>query len=150
MTFSEGRRPSRQETLLLDTCVLIDHLRGHEPAKAWLTEEAAKRDARFIYSVITLTELLSGLSGPSGSSGRNADGRQKEAILALLSLMDPIPVSVGIAARAADYVREWGKSRGVAVPDALIAATAEDVGAVLVTRDATHFPMTDIQVCRPY
>ena len=64
--------------------------------------------------------------------------------------MDPIPVSVGIAARAADYVREWGKSRGVAVPDALIAATAEDVGAVLVTRDATHFPMTDIQVCRPY
>ena len=146
MTSSDGR----PETLLLDTCVLMDHLRGYEPAKGWLTEEAAKGDVRFVYSVITLTELLSGLSGLSGLSWRGADGRQKEAILALLSLMDPIPVSVSIAAHAADYVREWGKSRGVAVPDALIAATAQDVGAVLVTRDASHFPMTDIQVRRPY
>lgn len=146
-------------SLLLDTCVLTDHLRGYEPAKVWLTEEAAKGDIRFVYSVITLTELLAGvagssdmsqLSGPSGASGRDVGGRQKDAILALLSLMDPIPVSVSIAAHAADYVREWGKSRGVAVPDALIAATAKDVGAVLVTRDASSFPMTDIRVCRPY
>ncbi len=132
---------SRRAPLLLDTCVMIDHLRGHGPAKLWLTEIVKGPDVRLVYSVITLTELLSGLS---------AEGRQKDAILALLSLMDPFPVSVSIAAQAADYVRQWGKSQGVAIPDALIAATAKDTGAVLATRDVTHFPMTDIQVSKPY
>ena len=144
MTNLDERRRPACETLLLDTCVLIDHLRGYETAHAWLTEQATKQDVRFAYSVITLTELLSGLSAS------NVGGQQRDAILALLSMMDLVPVSVSIAVQAAEYVRRWGKSSGVATPDALIAATAKETGAVLITRDAGHFPMTDIRVCRPY
>ena len=45
--------------------------------------------------------------------------------------------------------REYGKSHGVGLADALIAATAEVVGAQLVTLNKKHFPMLD-DVYVPY
>jgi predicted nucleic acid-binding protein len=38
----------------------------------------------------------------------------------------------------------------LALPDALIAAAAFVAGADLITRNARHYPMTDLKVVEPY
>ena len=46
------------------------------------------------------------------------------------------------------YRRDYGQSHGTGLADALIAATAEENGATLVTFNQRHFPMVEIRV--PY
>ena len=47
--------------------------------------------------------------------------------------------------------RSWGKSHGVGLNDALIAATARRSGRVLWTLNDKHYPMLDRASCRrPY
>jgi predicted nucleic acid-binding protein len=46
------------------------------------------------------------------------------------------------------YRREYRASHGTGIADALIAATAEDSGAGLVSFNRRHFPMVEITV--PY
>jgi predicted nucleic acid-binding protein len=130
-----------RQILLLDTCLLIDHLRGFDPARLWLTTTVAREDAQLACSVITVAELMSGLK---------TDGPERGAVEALLSLTKPVPVDEAIARHAAGYMRQWRQSHGLAMPDALIAATAREIGAALATRDGGHFPMTDIEVFAPY
>ena len=45
------------------------------------------------------------------------------------------------AVRGGLFRRDYGKSHGVGLADALIAATAELAQATLVTLNAKHFPM---------
>lgn len=131
--------PEHSQMILVDTCVLIDHLRGHEPARAWLSDMVACQGVQLAYSVITLAELMAGLT---------AGGDQASAIENLLSIMKPVSIDEAIAKRAASYMRQWRRSHGLAMADALIAATAEEVGATLATRDNSHFPMAALLV--PY
>lgn len=44
----------------------------------------------------------------------------------------------------------FGKSHGLLVPDAVIAATASILNARLVTRNAKHFPMKDLDLLVPF
>jgi predicted nucleic acid-binding protein len=130
------------QVLLLDTCVLIDHLRGYDPARQWLTGVLADGGASAACSVITLAELLSGVSAESAG--------ESDAVKALVGLTRLLPVDGAVAAKAAEYMRSWRRSHGIALPDALIAATASMSEAKLVTRDKGHFPMDDIEVISPY
>jgi predicted nucleic acid-binding protein len=45
---------------------------------------------------------------------------------------------------------QYGKTHGLTLADALIAATARVVGARLVTLDKDFFPMADVRVHVPY
>lgn len=99
--------------LLLDTDVLIDHLRGHRQLVA---EDAA-------ISVVTRAELSAG------------DERQEPAIRALLGDYDEVDIDRRIAQRAGRVKRQTG----LKIADALIAATALERELPLMTRNRRHF-----------
>lgn len=127
-------------TYVLDSSILIDHLRGHLPARDWLASIALQEPAPvFAYSVITAAELLCATAPKS-----------EETVIHLLSALREVPVDGSIARLATNYIRKWRPGFGVQLPDAIVAATAKHLGAVLVTRDKRHFPMEDVEVISPY
>jgi predicted nucleic acid-binding protein len=114
-------------TVVLDTGVLIDHLRASSPASEYL----AGLGDRPSCSEISRIEVIQGLR----SSERGAAGR-------LFALIAWVPVSEAIARRAGELGRQWRRSHpSIGVADLAIAATAEEIGAPLATRNLRHFPM---------
>lgn len=125
---------------LIDTCILIDHLRGYQPAYDWLSKTlTVEPSAKFCYSAITTAEIWAGMTL-----------RQEQLVQRLLSTMECIGVDENIARRAGEYVRKWRPSHGLEIPDAILAATAKESGTVLVTTNQRHFPMDDLQILVPY
>lgn len=114
---------------LVDTDVLIAHLRGIEPARGWL--RAVRQAGPLSISVITIAELTGGM--------RSAE---RSAVWGLLSAFEVEPISETIARRAGEFMRTYRSShQGIGLPDYLIAATAEQHGATLATLNTKHFPM---------
>lgn len=114
-------------SVVLDTGVLIDQLRGSETAFEYL----AGLGARPVCSEITRIEVIQGLR----SSERRAANR-------LFATISWVPVSQSVARRAGELGRRWRRSHpGIGVADLAIAATAEEIGAELATRNIKHFPM---------
>ncbi len=68
----------------------------------------------------------------------------KQFLLAFSAL----PVTETVARLGSLYRRDYRQSHGTGLADALIAATAEENGATLVTFNQRHFPMVEIRV--PY
>lgn len=123
---------------LVDTDILIDHLRGRREALDFLTRAMADGD-RLLCSVVTRAELLAGMRP-----------QEESAVRALLGLFDGVPVDDEIAEAAGEYRRRYGRSHGVLLPDALIAGSARMRDAVLCTTNLKHYPMDDIRTERPY
>jgi toxin FitB len=101
--------------VLVDTDILIDHLRGvrrFEPGAAVVR-----------YSVVTRAELYAGRATEEGR------------VDMLLAAFVEVPVDRSIAQRAGRLRRE----HGLRLPDALIAATALEFGLHLVTRKRKDF-----------
>jgi predicted nucleic acid-binding protein len=121
--------------MLLDTCVVIDVLRGREAALAFVT---ALADAPYL-SVITATEIVAGVRGAK-------ERRQIEALLETYQVLD---IGLEIAKLAGDYVRLYGPSHNVDPIDALVAATAKTHDLPLATLNLKHFPMFE-KLKRPY
>lgn len=114
-------------SVVLDTGVLIDHLRSSPPATAYL----AGLDDRPSCSEISRIEVIQGLR----SSERSAADR-------LFALIAWIPVNDVVARRAGELGRKWRRSHpGIGVADLAIAATAEEIDAELATLNLKHFPM---------
>ena len=114
---------------LVDTDVLIDHARGYPGARA-LIEQIANREEYLLGSVITKAEFLAGLHVPSP---------QVDQLLASILWT---PVNDEIAERAGRLAREHPRpGMRFAIADYLIAATAQLLGARLLTRNVRHFPM---------
>ncbi len=100
---------------LIDTDVFVDHLRGsHAIDPGWRPRA---------YSVITRAELFAG--SPD----------EHEAVSRLLASLHEIPVDRMIAERAGTIRRRYE----VALPDAIIAASAIIGGFELRTRNRRHF-----------
>ena len=115
--------------VLLDTCVLIDCLRDRGAAVEFLR----RIEGRPSVSVVTVAELHAGARNQTEERG----------IEVLLAPMLVRAIDLAIARLAGRFCREYRRSHGVEMPDALIAATAEVHGARLVTRNVRHFPMLD-------
>ena len=58
-----------------------------------------------------------------------------------VSLFRVVPVNVEIAKAGGLYKSKFGKSHGVGLADALLAATAEAENAELKTLNTRHYPM---------
>jgi predicted nucleic acid-binding protein len=117
-------------TLLLDTSVLIDHLRGNRAAHQALAA-AVDDGERLAASVVVKVEVLAGM--------RPAEERKTRQ---LLDALDWIPVDDDIAERAGLLANRYLPSHpGVDPVDYIIAATVELHSAVLWTRNLEHFPM---------
>jgi predicted nucleic acid-binding protein len=101
--------------VLVDTDVLVDHLRG---ARAF-----ERRGARVSYSIVTRVELFAGRAS------------QEETVATLLAPFRELAIDRAIAERAGRLRRELG----VGLPAALIAATALEHGLALATRNLRDF-----------
>ncbi len=113
--------------IVLDTSVLIDHLRSSAPAAAYLAALAEQPSC----SEITRIEVTQGLR----SSERKAAER-------LFALIEWVPVTEALARRAGELGRKWRRSHpGIGVADLAIAATAEQTDATVATLNVKHFPM---------
>ena len=116
--------------LLIDTDVLIDHLRGFGPAIALLSGSKS----RLVLSSISVAELYQGVRGGS-------EGREQRILDMFLDRFEIIPLSHEIAMEAGLLRREYQRSHGIGLADSVIAATAESLGARLVTCNIKHYPM---------
>lgn len=116
--------------ILLDTSVLVDHLRD-TPGAADTLDAAVAEGNSLAASVLTKVELLAGM--------RTGERR---SVRRLLDQLVWIEVTDGIAERAGQLARRYRRSHaGVGVVDYVIAATAQEIGADLWTRNLRHFPM---------
>lgn len=112
---------------LFDTDVLIDYLRSRPEAITYIEATTAP----MLLSVITLAELYAGVR----------DGNERTALDTFVDAFVVLPINSNIAVTGGLYRRVYGKSHGVGLADALIAATVEHHNATLVTLNAKHFPM---------
>ncbi len=104
----------RIEELLVDTDVLVDHLRGARRFEPPATVHV---------SVITRAELFAGRA------------TEKASVVRLLAPFIEHAVDAIVAERAGQIRR----THGLRLPDALIAATALEHGLTLVTRNRRGF-----------
>jgi hypothetical protein len=124
-------------TVLVDTSVIIDYLRGHHGAKEVL--EGERLAAPLHASEITRLEVIAGMR-------TNEEGGTRS----FLSIFIWHPVDTLIAERAGELGRRWLPShRSIDSADLAIAATALVTGCKLLTCNVKHFPMfTDLR--KPY
>ena len=127
-----------QKSLIIDSDVLIDHLRKDKNALAYLTAEIEKESLLFV-SVISRSEIFAGIR-----TG------EEDIVNSLLVLLTPVNVDTAIADKAGEYMRKFSKSHTLNIGDALIAATAKEMQLTLVTKNIKHYPMKDIELLKPY
>lgn len=123
--------------MLLDTDVLIDFLRGVPQARDFIVN--LPRDAAV--SAVTVAELYVGVR----------EGGERQALQQLLATFRILPLDAETASLGGLLRRDYGKSHGVGLNDALIAATALLHRLPLATLNLKHYPMLDNgKVVEPY
>lgn len=111
---------------LVDTTVLVDHLRGVPAATAWL----AGLSAVPLCSEVSRTEVLVGL--------RSNERRGAER---LFDTLDWVMVDEYVSRRAGELGRRYRRRHRLGVADLLVAASAQEHGATLATGNVKHYPM---------
>ncbi|MGB3687307.1 MAG: type II toxin-antitoxin system VapC family toxin [Ornithinimicrobium sp.] len=124
-------------SIVVDTSVVIDYLRGEEVAARVLERERAA--APLMASEVTRLEVIAGM--------RSAEEARTRLLLSAL-IWHPLD---GVIAEAAGALgRRWLAShRGIDGADLAVAATTIVTNSRLLTRNVKHFPMfPDLQ--KPY
>ena len=116
--------------IVVDTDVLIDFLRGREQAVSFVNVESE----RIILSSIVVAELYAGARGGKGDTEQNTLER-------FLSMFRIVHVTSEIARLGGLYKRDYGRSHGIGLADAIVAATATLENAELKTLNVKHYPM---------
>jgi predicted nucleic acid-binding protein len=116
---------------VVDSDVLIAHLRDVETARDWLRRQRSAGPLAIIaVSVIEVT-------------GRMRSGERRE-VWQVLGSFRVEPVTGPAAGRAGEFMRQYRRSHsGIGIADYLIAGTADVRGLQLATLNVRHFPMFD-------
>ncbi|MDQ2741693.1 MAG: type II toxin-antitoxin system VapC family toxin [Chloroflexota bacterium] len=119
-------------TIVLDTSILIDHLRGNAAAQTAL-ERVLDSGERVVGSVLSRTEAFAGMRpGEEAVTTR------------LMALIEWIPLDEDLADRAGALAQCYLRSYpGIDMVDYAIAALSDALDAELWTRNRKHFPMLD-------
>jgi hypothetical protein len=116
--------------LVIDANILIDVFRGNEAARLVLATANRAGDELWS-STIVRVEVLGAMRAP-----------EVDATQALLGMLSWLPVTTEIADAAAGFARRYRSSHsGIDAGDYIVAATADHIGARLMTRNIRHFPM---------
>jgi predicted nucleic acid-binding protein len=112
--------------MLVDTDVMIWHLRGH-PAAA----QRLNKIEQLTISAVTYMELLQGI-------------RNREELAALQKSLEmrkaeKLPLTPAITSKAIRLMEELGLSHGMQMGDAFIAATALEYKLTVLTGNLKHF-----------
>jgi len=118
-------------TVLVDTDILINFLRGREKARQFLF--SLIDDAAISCSAITIAEIFAGMRASEVQKTRD-----------LMDNLDVIPVTREIAEQAGRYKGSI-KSHSLELDDCIIAASAFVGKAILATGNGRHYPMEDIK-----
>lgn len=121
---------------LVDTDVAIDFLRRREYAQKLLENWAG--EGLLAISTLTHLEIYQGIkAGEEGSTNAFLDG------------LTSVVVDIPIARRAGTMLGEL-RSKGltIGIADAIIAATALQFGAPLLTNNVDHYPFPNLKVIR--
>jgi predicted nucleic acid-binding protein len=116
-----------EKPILLDTDVLIDFFRGFDKAVTLID----KYNTRIILSSIVVAELFAGVKGDA----------EQDTLQNFVSLFRVVPIGKEIGIAGGLYKRDYGKSHGVGLADAILAATAVFENAELKTLNIKHYPM---------
>lgn len=121
--------------VMVDTDVLVDYLRDHPVAVDYLEGLASIP----YVSVLTVAELFAGVR----------EGKERRSLETLLETLPVVTLDEEMAKLGGLWLRNYSKSHGVGLADALIAATAKLQGGILVTLNTKPFPMLTT-VLSPY
>ena len=117
--------------LVLDTSVLIDHLRGRPKAATEIVPRAIARGDELWSSYVVRAELLAGMLEVEESATRE-----------LLRLITWVDVDESMSEAAGALGRRFLASHsGIEVADLIVAALAQHLDAELKTTNVKHFPM---------
>lgn len=119
---------------VLDTSFLVDHLRGDVAATSVFRDRNEAGDEFAICSV----------SAAETWSGRPSERDAVDALLRYLEFLQPGPATARLAGELRAAARDRGRT--LALPDALIAATAFHVDATVLTRNIRDFELTPARV----
>jgi predicted nucleic acid-binding protein len=122
-----GQGLTMAASILIDTDVLVDYFRGYIKSVTFINTYSS----RIILSSIVVAELYAGVKGDE----------EQTVLENFVSLFRVMPVTTEIAKAGGFYKRDYGKSHGVGLADAIIAATAEAEKAELKTLNIKHYPM---------
>lgn len=114
--------------LVIDSSVLIDHLRGGE-ASSILFNRIEEQNAQLFIPTIVIFELFAGKS--------SAREKVVVKITNLIKDFKRIELTEEVALRAGKLYRETGKH--ISPQDYIIAASALEIGGVVVTLNKKHF-----------
>src|ERR1700730_16447531 len=113
---------------LIDTDVLIDYLRDETIAVSYLESLPPP----LLISAISVAELYAGVR----------EGDERVALHEFLDAFEIVPVDEEIAVAGGLYRRDYGKSHGTGLNDALIGATTTLRNATLVTLNPFPMPLS--------
>jgi predicted nucleic acid-binding protein len=117
--------------VLLDSCILIDFLLGHDAAHEYISQ----LDGAAI-SMITWMEVVVGASSSD----------EEVALRAFLATFEVLPID----ARVAEEAVALRRTRRLKLPDAIILATARVHERALATRNTKDFADGEPDVTIPY
>ena len=120
-------------TVLVDSDILIEVSRGKDQDILSRWTELGRSDNLILYSPVTVAELWAG-----------ARPREYEALANLFRALICAPIDNETGRHAGDYLRQYRKSHGVELGDALIATAAVLNRAELWTRNRKHYPMKEL------
>jgi predicted nucleic acid-binding protein len=125
---------------LLDTGIIIGHLRSDKRANDLL--DYLEQKGTLSVSVITYMEILTGCKP-----------REEKITNIFFERVPPLAVSQEVAQKASSLIKKYpgvfGKQIGRGTPDAIIAATAWQRQAILVTLNTRQFakvPIAEVKV----
>lgn len=129
---------ARLSLYLLDTTVLIAHLRGDAQLTTFLLGILADGHSLGT-SCVNIAEVERGIRP-----------KERKAASALLNRLRFLETTAEAASRAGRYQAEFERrGRTIHTADALIAGSARAHGAILLTDNARDFPMREIKVESP-
>ncbi len=116
---------------IVDSDILIDFLQGDDRSRAELSQYDDLG-----YSVISWMEIMCGADTDS----------EKEAAELLLHSLRQVDLNMNIARKAVSL----RKNLRLKLPDAIILATADQEGCILLTRNTKDFKTSDPRIRVPY
>ena len=118
---------SQSNQYLLDSDILVEYLRNHPQALDYVDT----LEGNLLISVITVAELIAGTRNQA----------ERGSMELFLSALEVVPINYAIARQGGLFRQQYKQSHGTGLDDALIAATAVQSNAQLVTFNRRHFPM---------
>jgi predicted nucleic acid-binding protein len=120
-------------TVLIDSDILIEVARGRDAEILGRWEDLANSNHVLLCSPVSVAELW-----------HDARSKEYEALTSLFRVLSCVPADGHVGMRAGEYLRQSGRSDGLELGDALIAAAAVLSGAALWTRNRKHYPMKEL------